>query len=928
MTTDIGSSLKKKFPSSKELNKPEWTSNEPLDKTFGELSVLIKLGPNDDAIDEIYKRIRPEMATDDSFKRRTVVIDALLAYLADIQLFSIQKKSKLGADMISIALHDMKTLGALTTLIVINGVYACLPTNVGIPLDKRRLKSFDKPMKFSRVPSPQNVILLRKIVTSLASVFSNGGDIKDLMLKGTGFTDVLTGAIYLLTRPGATDDEKNEFSALITNLERTSETYDLFLVYSLLIQPSTAPYFRLFISQRLAGLVTERSDGVQALIEYVGGLRDNEEISVEKLDYITRILLQKPKTSSAKDYFDNVGGKLYDILVFVNRPVMTSIATHIVESIFSINARIVIDFIFQRVWDSFNPPKSESESEIDTLTTESALNNAFNVFLTFTKNGSLEMMNTLLEPLIVPYWIYMKYQKHRNVDITLVKNALVSALHITNDVKWLDIIVQNLIVPDGNYWEFSVGMNEMTFIKEKITGITKISQTKLFDDMENAVDLLNDVLQDVEDDMVGAEFLVILRRWLKVSDSSTKKLVLDDEDGNPFSTLLDLRVLEGISEKHRERLSRSPDSMLDLVISVLEGFSNESGDSKPGLAGIVQPKVEDADSDDEDDEEQIDESLTIVLQLLSAILSETEELGKSSSDKLRKLKPLLQNISRNNKSAQALLDRINEILDISSGVLQSNKNPDELVLKRAITSLNDPLVPIRAHGLYLLRQLVENNSDVISVDFVVDLHLTQLKDPEPFVYLNVIKGLNLLLESARSEVLPQFARIYKDPASDLEERLRIGEVLLQFITRSGDSLTDDSASIIATTTLSMIRRHENMPKIDNRIRMSAMSILGMCCRVSPGAMLQYLPDVLDCVLGILKLETTEDQTIMRRSAIVLINDLISSTAGLYSIPTGYARSCLTALKYVKDTDVDVLVRHQAQQVLSHIKDLLAETIGV
>ncbi len=53
-------------------------------------------------------------------------------------------------------------------------------------------------------------------------------------------------------------------------------------------------------------------------------------------------------------------------------------------------------------------------------------------------------------------------------------------------------------------------------------------------------------------------------------------------------------------------------------------------------------------------------------------------------------------------------------------------------LKR-ITISTTPWYPY-VHGLHLLRQLIEDkDTDVISLDFVIRLHLNQLKDPEPFI---------------------------------------------------------------------------------------------------------------------------------------------------------------------------------------------------
>lgn len=241
------------------------------------------------------------------------------------------------------------------------------------------------------------------------------------------------------------------------------------------------------------------------------------------------------------------------------------------------------------------------------------------------------------------------------------------------------------------------------------------------------------------------------------------------------------------------------------------------------------------------------------------------------------------------------------------------------------------MVPIRAHGLHLLRQLVESKcEDVISLDFVIELHLNQLKDPEPFIYLNVIKGLLQLINWNENEVIPRYVNLYinstnsKDSTLELDERLRIGEVLLRYIQESNELFAGENAMKVVEGALSLIRRDSLKEPIDNRLRSSAMSILGVCCRTNPLGMVNDVGNALDCAIGILKLETTKDEAVMRRAAIVLIHDLIIGTSNSPSLPfpEEYRNEAWNILKYVYTTDNDLLVREQAKAVLDTIDELV------
>ena len=121
-------------------------------------------------------------------------------------------------------------------------------------------------------------------------------------------------------------------------------------------------------------------------------------------------------------------------------------------------------------------------------------------------------------------------------------------------------------------------------------------------------------------------------------------------------------------------------------------------------------------------------------------------------------------------SADALCTRIESLLSNNNEILPANESEaQKQILQRAITNLNDPLVPIRAHGLYLLRQLIEMKSSVITLDFAINLHLVQLKDPEPFIYLNVIKGLETLIEWNEPLVLDSLCKLYLQDDVELDE---------------------------------------------------------------------------------------------------------------------------------------------------------------
>ena len=63
---------------------------------------------------------------------------------------------------------------------------------------------------------------------------------------------------------------------------------------------------------------------------------------------------------------------------------------------------------------------------------------------------------------------------------------------------------------------------------------------------------------------------------------------------------------------------------------------------------------------------------------------------------------------------------------------------------------------------------------------------------------------------------------------------------------------------------------------------------------------------------------------MRRAAIMLIYDLILGTSETDKVefPQQYKSKVITVLKYVAETDNDLLVREQAQKVLATVEELI------
>lgn len=934
----------------KGLNKPQYLRNSPLDKLFYELETIldgtldeITLGGLGDAL---------EISLTDEVDLRYAVISKLLDYLLQIKDYS-SKQDHLDKNLIAISLHDIKTFSKLVNLIIIHGIYPALSTfKVGIPLAKRRLNDFTKTQKPIKVATIQQDLkaksyterylssyeMLTLLYKKLLIVFDGESDVRDLLVKGTGYSDFLTVTITLITCPYFPQDKKQWYNKQYNDfVSQLPGTFELFQTFSLYLSSPSPAFFKLFVLKNLQSLHynAPHKDGLLTLIEFVLGLRENEDINIEKFDNVANVVLAKPSDISTAEYFTSIGNQSYDLLVNINRPYVTSCVGHIIERLWAKNQLVVTDFFLKKIWNVLTV--DDKSSDFGVLVYEKDLNNVVNVLISLTKKGmSDSLTNYIFKPILPVLWTYFVYLKTTEKSSEVILNIIVgyfvvmSTSNIESDTIYgLDTISKNLLA-DNNY-EFLLGPNDLpqVVIKESQMGDSKDKRmNRYLSDLDSSCAAFMELVKNLDDDFVMKMFKVLLSRWLKI-DNGDK---ISNE--NPFIVLIDLRLIESMVNEFKEDIAKTPEGMLDIVLEFLENYKAPTTSTKSQL------EVSDSDDDSDDEEEyQVDvntEAMPVLLELLSAVITEAtcDELDEQSIQLLKKISTRLQNllkspdslIKQNSKAITSLNSRIQDILKGEDRLVSKN-DLQKKTLERAITSLNDPLVPIRAHGLYLLRQLIESRSDVISVDFVVDLHLVQLKDPEPFIYLNVIKGLESLIDIDRNEVVPILIKIYvnEEGNQEVDERLKIGEVLLRFIQNSNEMFSGNLSNLIVNSMILMIRRHsDKLLDQDIRIRMSSMSLLGLCCKTNPLGMIDSISDAIECALGILQLEKSDSDNVMRRSAVVLIHDLIIGTSNTEDVPfpREHQQKVFDTLVYILETDEDLLTREQANKVLEDIKELL------
>ncbi|CAG8808207.1 16901_t:CDS:2, partial [Racocetra fulgida] len=106
--------------------------------------------------------------------------------------------------------------------------------------------------------------------------------------------------------------------------------------------------------------------------------------------------------------------------------------------------------------------------------------------------------------------------------------------------------------------------------------------------------------------------------------------------------------------------------------------------------------------------------------------------------------------------------------------------------------LQDDILPIKARGLVMLKEMVLEKDIIVderdNLNKVLDIFVNMVQDEESFIYFNAVKGLSALTDIHGEKIMKKLMAIYVDGSQNLDNRLRVGEAILQTIQRCGDVL--------------------------------------------------------------------------------------------------------------------------------------------
>ncbi|OJA14675.1 hypothetical protein AZE42_02399 [Rhizopogon vesiculosus] len=383
-------------------------------------------------------------------------------------------------------------------------------------------------------------------------------------------------------------------------------------------------------------------------------------------------------------------------------------------------------------------------------------------------------------------------------------------------------------------------------------------------------------------------------------------------------------VLEFV--RHALEVSDMPSSVLSRSGSGTSKYdtSNErrKGLLKEDLRFITEEQDAMDNGEDSDDEVEAEgeDMVETAVGLLLAVLEANPSLSPHNTPSLSMILALLEAHTPTRPSARearlVLTARMAEGTLDSSPKSTKNKgkakdrsededtDPRE-TYQKALKLLQDPLLPVRAHGLLLLRQLVsppahaneyereraEREAIIRALQpAILSIFMQAIQEDDSYVFLNAVQGLAALVHApgpapnskygAGYEVLKSLLDVYargaedladdrsesnrkpKDgetgkakgkgkPMSEVDIRLRIGEALAVIVRRCGDSLGVYADTLLPPLTI--LLREPRAPVV---LRTSAISLLSECVNTCTRVVERYTEEIAEGMLDLVLVEMT------------------------------------------------------------------------
>ena len=315
------------------------------------------------------------------------------------------------------------------------------------------------------------------------------------------------------------------------------------------------------------------------------------------------------------------------------------------------------------------------------------------------------------------------------------------------------------------------------------------------------------------------------------------------------------------------QLIQSEYESVNLILTIVSMFTTGlveiNGDLKKKLQDFLPLLFEIKDIYVDTDLESLSQSLYATIATYGLPKDEYSKATTNNCNDNKKKKPLIEVLSEE------------EHHDSNKNQQQQNETKYDRTesYENALMHLNDPMVPVKAHGLVMLRRLVEKRDSkcLENREQVLATFLKHLKHDDSYIYLAAINGLIALTAfgDPNEQVLDTLVESFltcqtTNGKLDVDNKLKIGESLTKTI-KSYNELVPKYAPKLLNMFLNGCRSEDEL------IRSSSLSNLGEMCKLMKYSLQFSIYEILDCLSCLIE---TDKSIQVKRSAIMVLKMIV------------------------------------------------------
>ncbi|KAK4683728.1 hypothetical protein P7C73_g6500, partial [Tremellales sp. Uapishka_1] len=633
-----------------------------------------------------------------------------------------------------------------------------------------------------------------------------------------------------------------------------------------------------------------RTGGVRALMENMfgeaGNLSDGDAAEGEKLDRVAGVLSKIPKNTSVEAYLSYLLPELFDLIFdqSAHPLIYTHSASYTVSHLHNIYPAFVSVWLRETLHAPWLPPKRKAGlvTPYDSLERSARLVNLL-IMHSPPSAGYTSLLVSPILPGLFSIFAFLAASDTAGLRARPASPVALGKKPQISEARSLEQEIEVLLLTWGRIVAKDVGVQGIWDIVTSRSGLGTFEDGEMFwkkDDgkvglyfgIRESADLPeisfsgledeNDLLQHIELSPNPKRLAALLKKLDRLDIASevflkvlTEWRIRSETDHDPMTSLLYVQLTLSMMESFGETLMTEPEQILVFVEGVL-------GDEVCDLQRKEKPMVEVLNEEEQNSTGDIDKMgmVETAITLLLASLEADENVNQTTSPILYPINSHLTTLSTSSPSAQVrrlaqealLVMLVRRAAALAANTAQS-VSPAITTYRRALTLIADPILPVRAHGLMLLKDLVlSKDYDTALTPAIMDIFMQSLLEVDSYIYLNAVKGLAGMVDALGRDVFRALVRAYRESMEkdDRDKVLRIAEALNMIIQRAGKGVSAFADQIIPV--LSSTFPNTQLPTI---IRTSALSVLSTCAETDYLSLLPWSADLVDAALDLMQIET-------------------------------------------------------------------------